>query len=677
MDKKRNIIVIFLIALISTVGVYAQSNFSNTIDIEDGLHILTYRTPVGNVKVFLPDDLSAGDTISALVVAYPGGNSQNKKTKNLNTLNNYYLEAGTDIVPVGSGYITMNISKNMAGSNLKFTLRDNQRREIRTSTVPVQLFWSAIDLPEVPTALDYHIPLIGQSGRLVEIKGPFDGQFSTTSFKVGGKQASIVAESPRKLIFETPVDVIGATELELREENVVVKRPFTNLRVVKIGQDGVVAVHQIASQTRHNEQLVGPTVIPEPKPKEVHIEEVVEVTESVEEDETRAEIIEEVIVEPAVEQKSHTEEMWIVLAKQMRAPVSGVVVTVKKETEPLEVVSVEETVPVPEAEITESAEIIEDIEEEETIAEPDGIDAGIVQHSAAEEESIEVGAIKIDPVAESTQVADIIREQLSRTITVTASITPGEPEIDTQALDIEAEQEEIAVVSTEDVNVTESDIDSSSDIVETQLAARSVPAHDPAVDVDEVLSGAMKEEATGLSDDEESAVHEAAPIKVAETVDVTDESSQIEVEAKQEDIAGVTTEDVKITESDIESSSNIADSQMAAQSAPAPDPAVDVDETLSGAIQEETEDLSETNQDGSYTVQVASFKKQSDAREFASILRAKGYNVFVVMAEIPGKGTWNRVRVGTFLTKEEALDFGNKLSAEEPTITSTFVAENK
>ncbi len=82
MDKNRNIIIIFIFTLLSAVIVHAQTNFSNTIDIEYGLHILTYSTPVGKVKVFLPDDLSAGDTISALVVAYPDGNNQNKKTEN-------------------------------------------------------------------------------------------------------------------------------------------------------------------------------------------------------------------------------------------------------------------------------------------------------------------------------------------------------------------------------------------------------------------------------------------------------------------------------------------------------------------------------------------------------------------------------------------------------------------
>ncbi len=522
----------------------------------------------------------------------------------MNTLNSYYLEAGSTIVPISSGYITLHISKNMAGSNLKFILRNNLRREIRTSTIPVQLFWSAAGRPEVPTEFDYECPLIGQAGRLVEINGPFDGKFSTTSFKVGGRQSSIVAESPRKLIFESPVDVIGATELELKEENIVVKRPFTNIRVVKIGQGGVASVHQIASQTTHNEQLVGPTHTPQLAVEAVEIE---------------SEIIEEVIVESAVEHKSQTQKKYDLLTLQINAPVSGVVAAIIKETEQLEGVAVEDIQIAPEAEIANSEALVEDINEEEiVVAKPDSVEAGIVGDLPAEEVNIELTTLHVDLVAGSTLIADIIQEQLSSTIVGAVNLKVAEPKIDT-------------------TGTSDGEIITAADRSKTGVGKGAV-------------------------------IQEMVLSKDGATEEITDKNNQIEVKVEQEETASIYIEDVGSVNV-VKSGTDLPSSNASSQSA-------NVDEVLSGVMPKEDSDLSETIQDGSFTVQVASFKKHSDAQELASVLRAKGYHVFVVEVDIPGKGRWNRVRVGTFLTKEEALSFGNKLKAEESTVTSVFIAEN-
>lgn len=61
-----------------------------------------------------------------------------------------------------------------------------------------------------------------------------------------------------------------------------------------------------------------------------------------------------------------------------------------------------------------------------------------------------------------------------------------------------------------------------------------------------------------------------------------------------------------------------------------------------------------------YVVQVASFRASSISENEAGKYRNKGYNAFVETAEIQGRGTWYRVRVGNFSTKEEAQNFINK-----------------
>lgn len=61
-----------------------------------------------------------------------------------------------------------------------------------------------------------------------------------------------------------------------------------------------------------------------------------------------------------------------------------------------------------------------------------------------------------------------------------------------------------------------------------------------------------------------------------------------------------------------------------------------------------------------YVVQVASFRSISISENEAGKYRNKGYNAFVETAEIPDRGTWYRVRVGNFSSKEEAQNFIKK-----------------
>lgn len=62
-----------------------------------------------------------------------------------------------------------------------------------------------------------------------------------------------------------------------------------------------------------------------------------------------------------------------------------------------------------------------------------------------------------------------------------------------------------------------------------------------------------------------------------------------------------------------------------------------------------------------YVVQVAAFRSNTISDNEAGKYRNKGYNAFVESAEIPDRGTWYRVRVGNFSSKEEAQKFLEKI----------------
>lgn len=56
---------------------------------------------------------------------------------------------------------------------------------------------------------------------------------------------------------------------------------------------------------------------------------------------------------------------------------------------------------------------------------------------------------------------------------------------------------------------------------------------------------------------------------------------------------------------------------------------------------------------GKYTVQIAAFPTEADAKTRAEDLKSKGYSAFYVPANVKGK-TWYRVSVGLFATEQEA-----------------------
>jgi cell division septation protein DedD len=60
---------------------------------------------------------------------------------------------------------------------------------------------------------------------------------------------------------------------------------------------------------------------------------------------------------------------------------------------------------------------------------------------------------------------------------------------------------------------------------------------------------------------------------------------------------------------------------------------------------------------GSFTVQVSSWKSRTIALEQLAKFSSQGYDAFIEKANIPGKGTWYRVKVRNFKTQKEAEDF--------------------
>ncbi len=58
--------------------------------------------------------------------------------------------------------------------------------------------------------------------------------------------------------------------------------------------------------------------------------------------------------------------------------------------------------------------------------------------------------------------------------------------------------------------------------------------------------------------------------------------------------------------------------------------------------------------DGNWTIQLSAYQDRAEADRFAAGLRDKGYAPYIVEAQVANKGTWFRVRMGRFPSKDAA-----------------------
>lgn len=253
-----------------------------------GLTTVTFETNPGTVRVILPDDIRAGDTISGTVVNEPKGPTPEEIVKILDELQ-LALEINGKMVepfsapdakeresviqqsfwvfhshrikpPPTASPVTNPMSISESGGNPGFSIRlvtgDSAREELGRITIPYTPVFpthpsGAVITPGpkvtprpgttesgavITTDPKITIPPLGQQGRPIEIFGPFDGDASNTTLRFGPVGSSLqdfekgpenvsggfglirpLAESPRKIVFEVPANLIGPIELNVKD----------------------------------------------------------------------------------------------------------------------------------------------------------------------------------------------------------------------------------------------------------------------------------------------------------------------------------------------------------------------------------------------------------------------------------------------------------------------------
>lgn len=232
-------VLLLIVSLInSPISTFAKKNKVRTeIDTISELQIIIFDTAQGKIVVSLPEEILAGDMISGTITKEPKGKTQKDFEANSNKLDKYSVEINNETRIISENELKFTIPKSSTGGVTYMILRSANGEEWARNYITYQN--SSIDIKsfEAPSPWEYQSPKLGRSTNPSVIKGPFDGNFGTTSIMIGNVSVKKIAESPRVLVFQNPSNPIGNLDLILNERGVNVKRKYNNIKVVKLDEN--------------------------------------------------------------------------------------------------------------------------------------------------------------------------------------------------------------------------------------------------------------------------------------------------------------------------------------------------------------------------------------------------------------------------------------------------------
>ncbi len=219
-------VVLFCILAVASHPLGAQQE-SNEGKENNGLRTVKFETKNGEVEVTLPSTIHAGDVISGTVISQPKGKNERQKTKNRNVLNGYVIEIEEKdsptqkkkAQPVKNQKGSWILPETIAETGVRFLLKDSRQKVVGEVPVPASPMPRDLSVPAVLTENDFAVPSYLRAGEPERITGHFDGDFTTSALEIGNTEAEVLAESPGELFFETPEEISGPVDVELREDD--------------------------------------------------------------------------------------------------------------------------------------------------------------------------------------------------------------------------------------------------------------------------------------------------------------------------------------------------------------------------------------------------------------------------------------------------------------------------
>ena len=213
---------------LTCTAILAQSP-SARVETVAGVHMATFETPGGAIRVHVPSDAAPGDVISGTILAEPGGATAQDRTANQNDLDGFVVEWPGQRTPVSSGRYEWLIPIELRAGTVAVLLRDREGRVVSRASIPIDPV-PAVPLSSSP-ANAFELPADGEIGQTAVIRGRSDGKLSSKAVRLGGVEAALLASSPRRLAFRVPALPPGPVPFRFTSGESMVER---TLRVFEI-----------------------------------------------------------------------------------------------------------------------------------------------------------------------------------------------------------------------------------------------------------------------------------------------------------------------------------------------------------------------------------------------------------------------------------------------------------
>jgi hypothetical protein len=141
-------------------------------------------------------------------------------------LNGYVLDIEQQKTRVPDRTFRWNVLAALAAGTALIVLRNAKGDPVAQSPIPVGVPVGAGGSP------DFDLPTSGTAAGIVSARGPFDGDFRTTSVSVGGAAARLLAESPRKIVFQPPAGRPGVSMLAIKKGALAASAPFRTIELL-------------------------------------------------------------------------------------------------------------------------------------------------------------------------------------------------------------------------------------------------------------------------------------------------------------------------------------------------------------------------------------------------------------------------------------------------------------
>jgi hypothetical protein len=198
-----------LASLVSLPLTAADFEYRSDQKFANGLWMLTFETPQGQVRLNLPERMRQGGVASGTIELYPRGEGA-AFAANLAELKGYTLRLdGTELAASSRTF------------RWKLPGQPNSRVELfdasgRVAASPAILSPAETRRPEGK----YVLPSLAQRGSTFIVRGPFDGDFANTRVLLDGKPAEKIAESSDLLVVRNTADQTGKTRAVVIEGSV-------------------------------------------------------------------------------------------------------------------------------------------------------------------------------------------------------------------------------------------------------------------------------------------------------------------------------------------------------------------------------------------------------------------------------------------------------------------------